>query len=239
MNYKRIYNEIVSYRKLNPPDGYYENHHIIPRSLGGTDDVENLVRLTAREHFICHYLLIKIHKDTKAFYPMVNAFVMMCVCSNDSQHRVLNSRLFESYRIEFSKRMSSMQTGEKNSQFGTKWYNNPELKISKKFKSGEEVPEGWVEGRVVNWEGKIVYRCECGVILGNNTIKKCVKCYNKQFHTDEKVKLFSEMYSDWNEFGYKYVVEKYKWDKSQPALIENIKRYVVEYVPKQGRKLKN
>lgn len=39
---------------------YYENHHIIPRSLNGSNSSENLVLLTAREHFICHWLLVKI-----------------------------------------------------------------------------------------------------------------------------------------------------------------------------------
>ena len=40
--------------------GYVETHHIIPRSLGGNNSKSNLVYLTAREHFICHLLLIKM-----------------------------------------------------------------------------------------------------------------------------------------------------------------------------------
>lgn len=40
---------------------YYESHHIVPRCLGGNDDKENLVLLTAREHFIAHRLLSKIY----------------------------------------------------------------------------------------------------------------------------------------------------------------------------------
>jgi len=39
-------------------DGY-EIHHIIPKSLGGSDNKENLVLLTAREHYIAHWLLYK------------------------------------------------------------------------------------------------------------------------------------------------------------------------------------
>ena len=35
---------------------YYEKHHIIPRSEGGTDDKENLVLLTLYEHLLAHYL---------------------------------------------------------------------------------------------------------------------------------------------------------------------------------------
>lgn len=58
-------------------NGYFEKHHIIPRSLGGTDDPSNLVKLTAKEHFICHLLLTKmvtgVHKRSMyyASYMMV------------------------------------------------------------------------------------------------------------------------------------------------------------------------
>lgn len=43
-------------------DCYTEKHHIIPRSMGGKDTKENLVVLTAREHYIAHLLLTKICK---------------------------------------------------------------------------------------------------------------------------------------------------------------------------------
>ena len=61
MNYKRVYKELISNRKKNPVDGYTEKHHIKPKSLGGSDHKRNLVALTAREHFIAHRLLAKIH----------------------------------------------------------------------------------------------------------------------------------------------------------------------------------
>ena len=41
-------------------EGYYENHHIIPKSLGGLNTADNIVKLTAKEHFICHRLLTKM-----------------------------------------------------------------------------------------------------------------------------------------------------------------------------------
>jgi hypothetical protein len=39
---------------------YSEKHHIVPKSLGGSNDPSNLVDLTAREHFVCHMLLTKM-----------------------------------------------------------------------------------------------------------------------------------------------------------------------------------
>lgn len=41
-------------------DDYVEKHHIIPKSLGGSNNADNLVCLTAKEHFICHLLLTKM-----------------------------------------------------------------------------------------------------------------------------------------------------------------------------------
>ena len=37
-----------------------EKHHIIPKSLGGNNSKNNLVNLSYREHFLCHWLLIKM-----------------------------------------------------------------------------------------------------------------------------------------------------------------------------------
>ena len=57
--YQIWYYQIINDAKTNPRDGYTENHHIIPSSLGGNDDANNKVRLTAREHFVVHKLLVK------------------------------------------------------------------------------------------------------------------------------------------------------------------------------------
>ena len=58
--YTKWYNLIIANAQQRVSTGYIEKHHIIPRSLGGVDDLDNIVGLTAREHFICHLLLTKI-----------------------------------------------------------------------------------------------------------------------------------------------------------------------------------
>ena len=76
MTYSAVYCALISKRlshPLNRADGYVERHHIIPKSEGGSDEPDNLVNLTAREHYIAHKLLAKIYDDTK----MWNAFTMM------------------------------------------------------------------------------------------------------------------------------------------------------------------
>lgn len=64
MDYKKVHDSIIA-RALarESVDGYTEKHHIIPKSLGGGNDKSNLVTLTAREHYIVHWLLFKIHRN--------------------------------------------------------------------------------------------------------------------------------------------------------------------------------
>lgn len=67
--YKNWYYRIINNRLTNPIlNQYTETHHIIPKCLGGSNYSSNLVKLTAREHYICHLLLIEkngITKETK------------------------------------------------------------------------------------------------------------------------------------------------------------------------------
>lgn len=81
--YSKIYYQIIdssknkNRKKLLPSHVdyvYYERHHILPKSLGGSNDPENLVLLTQKEHYICHLLLIKMCKSKRHYYQMVRAF---------------------------------------------------------------------------------------------------------------------------------------------------------------------
>lgn len=47
------------------------------------------------------------------------------------------------------------QQGEKNSQFGTRWIHNLELKVSRRIKKDAIIPDGWLEGRVINFDKKL------------------------------------------------------------------------------------
>lgn len=61
MNYERIYNELIEHRKMLPRlEGvYYEKHHIKPKNEGGSDKAENIIYLTASDHFMAHLLYAK------------------------------------------------------------------------------------------------------------------------------------------------------------------------------------
>lgn len=62
--YTTWYYQIIASAKKCPPLGYSETHHIIPRCMGGSNKENNLIKLSARQHFICHLLLTKmVHEE--------------------------------------------------------------------------------------------------------------------------------------------------------------------------------
>ena len=155
MDYSKIYNSIINNGKNRHSDEniYYESHHIIPKCLGGNDKKDNLVFLTAREHFIAHLLLVKMYPTN---YGLVKAANMMCSYNQTMSERISNRR-YEWLRIKLSVAMSGM-TGEKNSSFGSIWIHNELIKQSKKIDktlAEQYINEGWKKGRIVNWDPKI------------------------------------------------------------------------------------
>ena len=65
MNYRRIHDLLIARATDRAPMGYCERHHIIPKCLGGPNAELNLVDLTAREHYVVHQLLVKLHPDNR------------------------------------------------------------------------------------------------------------------------------------------------------------------------------
>ena len=63
MNYQRLYDNIINAAKCKSYDLYTEKHHIIPKCLGGSNVKDNLVVLSYREHFLCHWILCKIYPN--------------------------------------------------------------------------------------------------------------------------------------------------------------------------------
>lgn len=107
--YTLWYNNITEHAKSRKLDGYTERHHIQPRSLGGSDADDNLVNLTAREHFICHWLLTKMYTG-EARGKMINALYLM-QGKNQYQERYINSKVYETLRKEYAQYISKLNKG--------------------------------------------------------------------------------------------------------------------------------
>ena len=109
--YTKTYYNIINRAKSRAIDGYTETHHIIPRSLGGNNNIDNLVKLTAREHFICHLLLPKMTTGAN-YQKMLYAYTAM------SGRNLYNAKKYEFYRKEYTVINSLLRTGAGNGMFG-------------------------------------------------------------------------------------------------------------------------
>jgi hypothetical protein len=128
MNYQKTYSSLIAKAQARTAlIGYKERHHILPRSMGGTDDASNLVNLTAREHFIAHYLLAKIHGGSQ--------WLPVLYFKNGNKYN--NSRLYEAAKIkviEYRKqykpsdymcsKLSLLFKGKKRPPFSKEWKAN-------------------------------------------------------------------------------------------------------------------
>lgn len=118
--YETWYAAITKRGQSRHTDSYTESHHIIPRSLGGNDDPTNITKLTAREHFICHWLLTKIHREGEAHWKMLNAIRIMRA-ENKNQQRYSNritARVYNNLKEEYSVLQSEKMMGENNPMYG-------------------------------------------------------------------------------------------------------------------------
>jgi hypothetical protein len=136
--------------------GYVESHHITPKSLGGDNSKTNLVYLTAREHFVAHWLLTKMMGTRENHHKMVNAFWAMKLKGKKQQEKYrystkITSRVFEKLKMFRKEMLSKNMSGEGNHMFGKsaivknnlKWYNDGEVNI---YVTEGTAPDTFVRG---------------------------------------------------------------------------------------------
>ncbi len=198
MDYNKIYNDLIQKRIDHPlerkGDASIEEHHIIPRSFGGTNDKSNLVNLTLREHFVAHLLLWQMNKnDYVKCGKMISALFFMM-----KRAHKLSSRLYEKLRVmggSWNGRHHSIEGREKIRMSMTPFESsNPRVWVCKngmvkyilKEKLNDFLQKGWIKGRVgykprKNKQGTIIedgitkafYKtCEGRVYIHNETLKQ-------------------------------------------------------------------
>lgn len=111
--YSNWYHLIIERARKRHTLEYVERHHIQPRSLGGTDNKDNLVDLTAREHFICHWLLTKMHTGYSRA-KMIYALNGMKRNNKFAQRyeTKITARVYEKLKKEFSAVHSATMKGK-------------------------------------------------------------------------------------------------------------------------------
>jgi hypothetical protein len=106
MNYLSIYNSIMQQARNRTLEHGFERHHVIPKSLGGANNLSNLVQLTLREHFVAHKLLTRIHTGP-AQKKMWFAYYRLC-----NRHRHTTSRMYEQAKLQAKQYLSEIHTGK-------------------------------------------------------------------------------------------------------------------------------
>lgn len=146
MDYLKIYQNLIHSAKTHPKiDQYKEKHHIIPKCLGGDNTKENLIMLTAKQHYLAHWLLYKIYKTPKLAY----AWHSMCRIGKGQESRLINARLFEYARKNHSIVLRNEQLGNKNHFYGRIHSEDTKQQISNKnkgkiYKNKTQI-EQWIE----------------------------------------------------------------------------------------------
>jgi hypothetical protein len=182
MNYKKIYDSLITRAKNRKLTEFTESHHIIPRCMGGNNDRSNLADLTPEEHYIAHQLLVKLYPKNHA---LVRAASMM-IPSRPS------NKLYGWIRRKLSEAMSDSQSGVGNSQFGTKWIFNRDLQESKRIPIEQSVPAGWKNGRVIDFlaEQSVFNECPVCKKLKKSIRKFCSLSCSATYHNISKTTIF-------------------------------------------------
>jgi len=234
MDYKKIYDNLMESRlsmkeeRLSQKkDGvYFEGHHIIPKSKGGLGistkpkNNPNIVLLTAREHFLAHWLLWRIYRDRQsalAFHKMMS--------STKNTKRITSSRGYEEAREAFritnignqygkgktkviseeqKKRQSELMKGRNLGDNNPSKRLDVRKKISEKLKGVKKTPEQIEKLRKRSLE----YKVEC---------PHCKRCFDtrnaKKWHFDycslnlNKKERVKTNFSEGNTYGCKKVLD--------------------------------
>lgn len=98
-NYREEYNKLISKARNSPTDGYFEVHHILPKSMfpKWKKRKSNLIKLSLDDHYRAHYLLYKIYDNTE----MAKAFFLMLKITGYKY----NPELYEEVRLKSNRRI--------------------------------------------------------------------------------------------------------------------------------------
>jgi len=100
------YNNFISALSGQIVEGYFEKHHIVPRSHGGSNKKDNLIALTPRQHFIAHRMLWKAYGGS-----MARAYFMM---SATGKYGKIGSKTYAMAREDYSKQVVIQMANKPN-----------------------------------------------------------------------------------------------------------------------------
>ena len=171
MDWNLLYNKHIEECKNKPilENKIYHNHHIIPKSSGGSDSKDNLIRLEYKDHVIAHYILYKSNPTNSNWI----AYRLMSGIDEDKKQLVEQLKLEaiskrdlgkigskESVKKAMKKRaktIAKMTPEERSQKFGNHKENHPFWGVSRKGKKAANY--GKSKGEYIVWspEGEKLY----------------------------------------------------------------------------------
>lgn len=183
---REAYHALVEHCISSPYEGYTERHHIVPRSMGGSDDQDNLVRMSAQNHLLAHYWLwvgtgaqgmataywgmlnMNYAKMAETFAPtqaMLEAYESARIASAKAQsERVAGKTLSADHRAK----MSASLTGEKNPMFGKT--------VSAKTRAKMRAAKFGKTGSLSPRAKKVLMKLDCGLTLSYGSAREAARC---------------------------------------------------------------
>lgn len=198
IKYKIWYDKIIERAKNRTLSEGYEIHHIIPRFDGGLDNSENLVKLTLREHYVCHLLLTKIY-DGMLKMKAYCALHKMCFSGKYGN----KSRLYETFRTQFIENLKLNHPSKINvKKFSdvsrenalNSWKNADERRRD----TSERMKKLWLTGKLTKEHSRM---------NGRHNL------FGKNNHKTLKIEYKNEIYWGWNELKEKTGVSKALYKK--------------------------
>ncbi len=116
---------------------YLERHHIMPKSFGGDDSADNLIKLPYRAHLMAHWMLAKAVPCSETSYALQAMFNL----NKNTREGLVNSRAVETCRQIFSKIRSEEMKGKNTPQIEAMHSKNRELGYPQIKKMVEKIKE--------------------------------------------------------------------------------------------------
>ena len=175
----------------------YEKHHIIPKSLGGSDDIDNLVKLSLRDHYVCHLLLTKMTEGDMQ-HKMLYALHRMCFSGKYGN----GSRLYETFREKFLSSLKEYHPSKTDKNYGKKrsdsvtesWVDAED----RRKKHAKDMKEKWKNG---------TFTKEMARKNGQHGLK------GKEIHNTLDIEYKGVLYYGWNDLLEKTKVSKHLYKK--------------------------
>lgn len=118
-------------------DGYYEHHHIVPVSIGGSHSSGNIVKLTLKEHLVCHMLLSRIMADRVNMLKMMTALLFITRRANYPLSEEMTSTAKKYMSENMSNKIVSEETRQKLSiAQKERWKINKDEIMKSRYESG-------------------------------------------------------------------------------------------------------